>query len=275
MKKYIFGERNGIYIINLEITLTCIEKALAFIKQVSQDGQEILFVGTKKQAQDSVKSAAEQCGMPYVNQRWLGGMLTNFETIKKSIRKLEEIEKMEEEGNFQFVTKKEGNELKKEKEKLDKNLGGIRKMKKAPGAIFVIDSKVEEIAIREAAKLGIPIVGILDTNANPDLIDYPIPGNDDAIRAVKLFCDLVGKASGEGRLQYQKFVDEQEARKKEEEAQNQEGEKTPEAKSADGKEVKSDTSQSAEEANLAGNGANLADSSSVAPAPEESSKPVK
>lgn len=275
MKKYIFGERNGIYIINLEITLGCIEKALAFLKQVAQDGKEVLFVGTKKQAQDAIKTGAEQCGMPYVNQRWLGGMLTNFETIKKSIKKLEEIENMEAEGNFQFVTKKEANELKKEREKLDKNLGGIRNMKKAPGAIFVIDSKVEEIAIREADKLGIPIVGILDTNCNPDLINYPIPGNDDAIRAVKLFCDLTSKAVSEGRQQFQKFVDEQEARRKEEEAQeaakNQDDVATKEGES---EEVKPEINSPAEEAKLA---ANVAENSggSDTPKTEESSKPAK
>ena len=199
MKKYIFGERNGIYIINLEITLTCLEQALVYLKQLAGEGKEILLVGTKRQAQDPLREAAERCGMPYVEQRWLGGMLSNFETIRRSVSKLDMIDQMEQDGSFQFITKKEGLVLRKEREKLDKNLKGIRKMRRLPGAIFVIDSKKEEIAIKEAIKLGIPVVAVLDTNCNPDLVDYPVPGNDDAIRAIKLFCDSVANAVIEGR----------------------------------------------------------------------------
>lgn len=199
MKKYIFGERNGIYIINLEITLTCLEKALTFLKQLIAEGKEVLLVGTKRQAQEPLRLAAEGCGMPYVDQRWLGGMLTNFETVRKSVKKLDAIDEMEKEGNFQFVTKKEVLMLKKEREKLLKNLRGVRKMRHLPSALFVIDSKKEEIAIHEAVKLGIPVIAVLDTNGDPDVVDYPIPGNDDAIRAIKLFCELISGAIKEGR----------------------------------------------------------------------------
>jgi small subunit ribosomal protein S2 len=204
MKKYIFGERNGIYIINLEITLSCLDKAMNFLKKIAGEGKEILLVGTKRQAQEPIRDVAERCGMPYVQQRWLGGMLTNFETIKKSVARLDEIDQMEKEGSFSFVTKKEVGMLKKEREKLVKNLSGIRKMRRLPSALFVIDSKKEEIAIQEASKLGIPIVAVLDTNCDPDKVDYPVPGNDDAIRAVKLFCEVAFQAITEGRTQYAK-----------------------------------------------------------------------
>jgi small subunit ribosomal protein S2 len=206
MKKYIFGERNGIYIINLELTLGCLEKALAFIRQLAVEGKDILFVGTKKQAQVPLKDAAVSCGMPYVNQRWLGGMLTNFETIRKSIKKLDSIDKMEQDGSFQFITKKEIGSLKKEREKLIKNLSGIRDMKKIPGAVFVVDAELEKISIAEASKLGIPVVAVLDTNGNPDNIDYPLPGNDDAIKAIKLFCESVAGAVAEGRKEFLKVA---------------------------------------------------------------------
>lgn len=202
MKKFIFGERNGIYIINLEITLSCLENALNFLKKTAAEGKEILLVGTKRQAQDPLREAAQLCGMPYVNQRWLGGMLTNFETLRKSIQRLDQIDAMEKDGSFQYVTKKEVGMLKKEREKLVKNLTGIRNMRRLPSVMMVIDSKKEEIAILEARKLGIPVVAVLDTNCNPDVVNYPIPGNDDAMRAVKLFCDVVGKAIKEGREQY-------------------------------------------------------------------------
>lgn len=206
MKKYIFGERNGIYIINLELTLACLEKALLFLKQLAAEGKDVLFVGTKKQAQIPLKEAAEACGMPYVNQRWLGGMLTNFETIRKSIKKLDSIDKMEQDGSFQFITKKEIGSLKKEREKLIKNLSGIREMRKIPGSVFVIDAELEKISIAEAKKLGIPVVAVLDTNGNPDNIDHPLPGNDDAIKAVKLFCEAVSSAIAEGRKEFQKIA---------------------------------------------------------------------
>ena len=206
MKKYIFGERNGIYIINLEITLSCLKTALEFLKKVAAQGQSILFVGTKKQAQASLKEAAERCGMPYVNERWLGGMLTNFETIRKSINRLESIDRMEKDGSFKYVTKKEVGCLMKEREKLVKYLTGIREMKKHPAAVFVIDAKKEEIAVLEARKLGIPVIAVLDTNSDPDLIDYPVPGNDDAIRAIKLFCNAVAEISIEGRAIFEQTL---------------------------------------------------------------------
>ncbi len=206
MKKYIFGERNGIYIINLELTLGCLEKALVFLKALAAEGKDVLFVGTKKQAQVPLKESAEACGMPYVNQRWLGGMLTNFETIRKSIKKLESIDKMEKDGSFQFITKKEVGSLKKEREKLIKNLSGIREMRKVPGAVFVIDAELEKISIAEARKLGIPVVAVLDTNGNPDNIEYPLPGNDDAIKAIKLFCESVSSALADGRKEFQKVA---------------------------------------------------------------------
>ncbi len=220
MKKFIFGERNGIYIINLENTLACLERALTFLKEIVASGREILWVGTKKQAQDSVREAAQGCGMPYVNERWLGGMLTNFETVRKSVRRLEAIDKMEEDGSFQFVTKKEVLSLKKERDKLEKNLKGVRAMKKLPGAVFVIDSKNEEIAVREATKLEIPVVALLDTNCDPDLVSYPIPGNDDAIRAIKLFCEIVAATIQEGRTQLQQAIQaEEQAQRDAEEAE--------------------------------------------------------
>ena len=204
MKRYIFGERNGIYIINLEITLSCLTRALNFIKEVAQQGKEILMVGTKKQAQDHLREAAERCEMPYVDQRWLGGMLTNFETIRKSVSRLDRIDLMEQDGSFQFMKKKEVLMLTREREKLLKNLKGIRRMRRIPGALFVIDSKKEEIAIREAIKLGIPVVSVIDTNSDPDLINYPIPGNDDAIRAIKLFVQLIADAIQDGRQTFLK-----------------------------------------------------------------------
>jgi len=186
MDRYIFTERNGIYIIDLQKTVKKVDEAYNFIKSVAADGGTILFVGTKKQAQDSVKEEAERCGNYYINQRWLGGTLTNFSTIQKRIERLKELERMEQDGTFDVLPKKEVIILKKEQEKLEKFLGGIKNMKKLPSALFVIDPRKERIAVAEARKLGIPIVGIVDTNCDPDEIDYVIPGNDDAIRAVKL-----------------------------------------------------------------------------------------
>ena len=210
MKKYIFGERNGIYNINLELTLGCLEKALQYFKKIASEGKSVLFVGTKKQAQEPLRASAEACGMPYVNQRWLGGMLTNFETVRKSIKKLDSIDQMEKDGSFQFITKKETGSLKKEREKLIKNLSGVRDMRKVPGAIFVIDCEHEKIAIAEAQKLGIPVVAVLDTNGNPDGIDYPLPGNDDAIKAIKLFCETASSAILEGRREFEKIAKDKE-----------------------------------------------------------------
>lgn len=190
MKKYIFTERNGIYIIDLQKTVKKVEEAYNYVKELAGNGGTILFVGTKKQAQDSVKEEAERSGMYYVNQRWLGGTLTNFETIQKRISRLKEIERMAEDGTFEVLPKKEVVQLRKEQERLEKFLGGIKDMKQLPDALFIIDPRKERIAVAEAHKLNIPIVGIVDTNCDPDEIDVVIPANDDAIRAVKL---LTGK----------------------------------------------------------------------------------
>ena len=186
MAPYIYTERNGIYIIDLQKSVGKVDEAYNAIKDIVADGGTVLFVGTKKQAQDSVKTEAERCGMYYVNERWLGGMLTNFETIKGRIAKLKKIEAMAEDGTFDVLPKKEVIQLKKEWEKLEKNLGGIKDMKKIPDAIFVVDPKKERICVQEAHTLGIPLIGIADTNCDPEELDYVIPGNDDAIRAVKL-----------------------------------------------------------------------------------------
>ena len=186
MAQYIFTERNGIYIIDLQKTVKKLEEAYLFVRDVASDGSDVLFVGTKKQAQDSVKEEAIRCGMPYVNARWLGGMLTNFNTIKRRIKRLEQLKKMEADGTFDLLPKKEVIKLKLEIEKLEKFMGGIVNMKKQPAAMFIVDPRKERIAVQEAHKLGIPIVAIVDTNCDPDEIDYVIPGNDDAIRSIKL-----------------------------------------------------------------------------------------
>ena len=186
MAPYIYSERNGIYIIDLQKSVGKVDEAYNAIKDIVAEGGTVLFVGTKKQAQDSVKSEAERCGMYYVNERWLGGMLTNFKTIEKRIERLKKIETMSEDGTFDVLPKKEVIQLKKEWEKLEKNLGGIKNMKKIPDAIFVVDPKKEKICVQEAHTLGIPLIGIADTNCDPEELDYVIPGNDDAIRAVKL-----------------------------------------------------------------------------------------
>jgi small subunit ribosomal protein S2 len=194
MAEYIYTERNGIYIIDLQKSVGKVDEAYTAIKNVVADGGTILFVGTKKQAQDAVKSEAERCGMFYVNERWLGGMLTNFKTIKSRIERLRTIERMSEDGTFEVLPKKEVIQLKKEWEKLEKNLGGIKNMKKIPDAIFVVDPKKERICIQEAHTLGIPLVGIADTNCDPEELDFVIPGNDDAIRAVKLIVSKMADA---------------------------------------------------------------------------------
>ncbi|GAV23461.1 30S ribosomal protein S2 [Carboxydothermus pertinax] len=199
MAEYIFTDRNGIYIIDLQKTAKKLEEAYNFIKEVSAQGGNILFVGTKKQAQDAIKEEAERCGMFYVNQRWLGGTLTNFKTIRKRVDRLLEIEKMEQEGTFSVLPKKEVAEIMKEKEKLTRFLAGIKEMKKLPDALFVVDPRKEKIAVAEARKLEIPVVGIVDTNCDPDEVDYVIPGNDDAIRAVKLITSKIADAVIEGR----------------------------------------------------------------------------
>jgi small subunit ribosomal protein S2 len=199
MKEYIFTERNGIYIIDLQKTVKKIEEAYEFVKNISAEGGYILFVGTKKQAQESLQEEAQRCGMYYVNQRWLGGMLTNFKTIRKRIDRLHELEKMEEDGLFEVLPKKEVLNLRHEKERLEKNLGGIKDMTELPQAIFIVDPRKERIAIQEARKLQIPIIAIVDTNCDPDEVDYIIPGNDDAIRAVKLLTEKMADAVIEGR----------------------------------------------------------------------------
>ncbi|GAB1613872.1 MULTISPECIES: 30S ribosomal protein S2 [Mammaliicoccus] len=199
MKKYIFTERNGIYIIDLQKTVKKVDEAYNFIKSVSEEGGKVLFVGTKKQAQESVKEEAERAGHYYVNQRWLGGILTNYKTISKRVKRISEIEKMEEDGTFDVLPKKEVVEIKKEYDRLIKFLGGIRDMKSMPQALFVVDPRKERNAIAEAHKLNIPIVGIVDTNCDPDEIDYVIPANDDAIRAVKLLTGKMADAIIEGQ----------------------------------------------------------------------------
>ncbi|MCX7884790.1 MAG: 30S ribosomal protein S2 [Caloramator sp.] len=199
MAQYIFTERNGIYIIDLQKTVKKVEEAYDFVKSEAAEGKEILFVGTKKQAQDSVKEEAERCGMHYVNERWLGGMLTNFKTIRTRIARLMELEKMEEDGTFTLLPKKEVIKLRHEKEKLEKNLSGIKNMTRLPDVLFVVDPRKEKNAIAEARNLGIKIVAIVDTNCDPDEVDYVIPGNDDAIRAVKLIASKIADAIIEGR----------------------------------------------------------------------------
>lgn len=200
MKPYIFGARNGIHIIDLQQTVTMFRDVYGVVRDTAAGGGHILFVGTKKQAQDAIREEATRCGMSYVHNRWLGGTLTNFQTIRASIERLRKIEEMENDPKIvEALTKKEMLGLKREKEKLEKTLGGIKNMRKLPEAIFVIDPDLEEIAVYEARKLGIPVVAVIDTNCDPDLVDYKIPGNDDAIRAVRLFCATIADAVLEGK----------------------------------------------------------------------------
>ena len=199
MAEYIFQARNGIHIIDLQKTSKKLDEAYEFVREQAEEGKTILFVGTKKQAQECMKEAAEKCGMYYVDKRWLGGMLTNFDTIQKRIQRLKDLETMSEDGTFDVLPKKEVILLKKEMEKLERNLGGIKDMSELPGVIFLVDPKKERIAVLEAEKLGIPTVGLVDTNCNPEDVDYVIPGNDDAIRAVKLIADVMANAVIEGK----------------------------------------------------------------------------
>lgn len=199
MARYIFTERNGIYIIDLQKTVRKLEEAYNFVRELAANGDEVLFVGTKKQAQDSIREEASRCEMPYVNARWLGGMLTNFKTIQRRIKRLEQLRAMEADGTFDLLPKKEVAKLKLEIEKLDKFMGGISGMKKMPAAMFIVDPRKEKIAVSEAKKLHIPIIAIVDTNCDPDEIDYVIPGNDDAIRAVRLISSAMADAVLEGR----------------------------------------------------------------------------
>ncbi|MBI4358381.1 MAG: 30S ribosomal protein S2 [Candidatus Omnitrophica bacterium] len=219
MARFIFTNRNGVYIIDLEKTLSHLTTACNYLQEVARRGGSILFVGTKRQAQEAILEAAERTEMPYVSHRWLGGMLTNFETIRKSVARLDEIERMEREGTYQFLTKKEVAGLKTQREKLLKVLVGVRHMRRLPDTLFVIDPKQEEIAVLEARRLGIPVAALIDTNCDPDLIDYPVPGNDDAIRSVKLICDVVSRAVLEGRNQFKQVHAEQEMAAAEEEAE--------------------------------------------------------
>ncbi|MDI6845989.1 MAG: 30S ribosomal protein S2 [Candidatus Saccharicenans sp.] len=199
MKEYIFGQRNGIYIIDLQKTIKNFKEALQFVRSVAESGKQILFVGTKKQAQDIIRDYALKCESCYVNQRWLGGLLTNFKVIRRSVEKLLELEEMREDGRWELLSKKEQSRKEKLYRKLQKNLGGIKNLTELPGAIFVIDSSKEEIAITEAQKMRIPIVAVVDTNGDPEGIDYPIPGNDDAVRAIELFASKVAEAIIEGK----------------------------------------------------------------------------
>jgi small subunit ribosomal protein S2 len=200
MKEYIFGERNGIYIIDLQKTQRMFREAIAFVTgQIAEDkGRTVLFVGTKRQAQDAIREEAEKCGQFYVNQRWLGGLLTNFQTVQKSIKRLKDLEAMQTDGRYEKLTKKERIKLDRERESLNKNLSGIKSMSRLPDVVFIIDVKKEEIAVAEANRLGIPIVAVVDTNCSPDGIDYVIPGNDDALRAVRLFASRISDAIVEG-----------------------------------------------------------------------------
>lgn len=199
MAEYIYQARNGIHIIDLQKTSKKIDEAYAFLKEQAEEGKTVLFVGTKKQAQECVKEAALKCGMYYIDQRWLGGMLTNFKTIRARVQRLKDLETMQEDGTFDVLPKKEVILLKKEMEKLERNLGGIKDMEEIPGVIFLVDPKKERLAILEAKKLNIPVIGLVDTNCNPEEVDYAIPGNDDAIRAVKLIADVMANAVIEGR----------------------------------------------------------------------------
>ncbi|HEX4905029.1 MAG TPA: 30S ribosomal protein S2 [Acidimicrobiales bacterium] len=199
MKRFIYGERNGIYIIDLQQTLQRIETAYTFVRDLVADGGTILFIGTKKQAQDPIAQAADGCGMPYINERWLGGMLTNFSTISGRVKKMQEYQRMRAAGDFEAMPKKEALLISRELEKLERNLGGIRNMTKLPDAVFIIDTKKEHIGVVEANKLRLPVVAVVDTNCDPDLIDYVIPGNDDAIRSGTLMCRIISDAVKEGR----------------------------------------------------------------------------
>ena len=215
MKRFIFGERSGIYIIDLEKTVGYLNTARDFVRNIAAKGSNILFVGTKKQAQDVIKSEAIRASMPYINNRWMGGLLTNFQTVRKSIDKLKSYEKMEADGVFLNLTKKEVAQYNKEREKLLRDLGGIREMKDHPKAIFLIDSKREEIAVKEASRLKIPIIGLIDTNCDPDFIDFPIPGNDDALKSIRYITSLIADSIVEGRKD---FLDAEAIRRKKESA---------------------------------------------------------
>jgi small subunit ribosomal protein S2 len=226
MAKYIFAERNGTYIIDLRQTARMLSDAHYFLRDIVSQGEVVLFVGTKRQAAETIAEEATRCGMFYVNERWLGGMLTNFNTIKKSINRLNDLEKMEEDGTLELLPKKEVMDLKRQKEKLERNLSGIREMRKLPGAVIIIDTIKEKIAVAEANKLTIPSIAIVDTKCDPDQITYPIPGNDDAIRSIKLVCEKLADAITEGKSELLKSGEEQEVQ--EQLDQEKTGEREPE-----------------------------------------------
>jgi small subunit ribosomal protein S2 len=219
MKPYIFGARNGIYIIDLQKTVLLFKEAYQFVRDIVAKGEYILFVGTKKQAQETISEQATRCGMFYVNHRWLGGMLTNFQTIKRSIDRLNKLEAMKNEEIYSLLPKKEVLELEKERNRLEKSLGGIKNMDRLPGTVFVVDPKKERIAVREARKIGIPSIGIVDTNCNPEELDYIIPGNDDAIRAINLFASKMADAAIEGKQIYEKHLQMEGAKEEKERAE--------------------------------------------------------
>ncbi|MFC2169138.1 30S ribosomal protein S2 [Acidobacteriota bacterium] len=246
MKDYIFGQRNGIYIIDLQKTMRNFKEAISFITRIAENGKSVLMVGTKKQAQDIIKDYALKCESSYVNQRWLGGLLTNFNVIRGSVEKLIEFEEMKEDGRWDLLSKKEQSKLEKLYRKLSKNLGGIKDMLEPPGVLFLIDSKNEEIAIAEAQRLNIPIVAIVDTNGDPENIDYPIPGNDDAVRAIELFTSKVSDAILEGKkIKMEREL--QEVKKEEEQAEESDQDLAPEeTTSTKEKEEKSDKPESSE-----------------------------
>ncbi len=227
MSKYIYSSRNEIHIIDLQISVEHVEKAYAFVRDMAKQGKSVLFVGTKKQAQDAIKEEAERCGMYYINKRWLGGTLTNFNTIRTRIDRLNKINQMEIIGEFDLLPKKEVALLKQERDKLETNLGGIKNMTSLPGVMFVVDIKAEEIAVKEARKLGIPVVGLVDTNCDPDLVDYVIPGNDDAIRAIKLIASIIANAVIEANEGIAYSVEEESAEQNEEEAPAEEAAAEP------------------------------------------------
>ena len=235
MKKFIFGEKNGIYIIDLEKTKDAISKACEFLKNLAASSSSILFIGTKKQAQDIIRDEALRCGVFYVNQRWLGGMLTNFQTMRKSIKRLADLERMKEDGTLAKLSKKEASKLNKEMFKLNRNLEGVRTMERPPKAVYIVDSKKEEIAVKEAKKLGIPIVALVDTNCDPDIINYVIPGNDDAIRSIKLVTNIIANSIIEGKEAFARSEAEAETEAEEEEATRQAEEGASEIKVIDPK----------------------------------------
>ena len=245
MKRYIFGEKNGIYIIDLEQTVKNLEQACQFLTNLTSEGKMVLFVGTKRQARRAVDAQAKRCGMPYVNQRWVGGMLTNFQTVRKSVSRLQKLEKMKTDGTFELLSKKEIATINKEIAKLRKYLEGVISMNKLPGALFIIDPKKEEIAIREANKLSIPVVAIVDTNCDPDKVDYPLPGNDDAIRAIELMTSKVADSVIGGRQMLleglegkEKTEKKQKTKKEEKKAEKKQEEKKAEKKQEEKGKIK-------------------------------------